>query len=359
MEIIWHPSNDNAEASYFEVVDDYITIDFEYYHQSCNLWDNNNNNFVIILLDSPCNNAESNVFEVYIDNIDERCGYMLPINAIISRDNHPKGGNIHNYLHASFEFLLNRITRLYSDKNMLSDYYHDNLVVCILHKETINKIKDFSLDNYTLSLFEKGYYYYSKYPFKKVEGYDYDKFISVNNRIKIKSSISPNNNFLKDLFCIYIPNEEAAIARFILAYQAIEYYMAEMCDIKIQEIISDYKDGKLSKNDYFERVKDIGGERQQIHYIFEGIKREHPSVNNFKDDCLSLFAAINYDRKKVDVPDLFYDFRNLLVHDYRKIMSNKELVCQAIQSFELLVVYICNNIDILNTRLRIKQMIPK
>lgn len=351
MEIIWKAKDDNVEISYFEVTDDKGTsVYFEYYHQSDNLWGNIKDNFEFILLDSPCNNAESNVFEVYIDDINERCGYMLPINAIISKEYHPDKNNVHNYLYASFWFLLNKIYELRSDKNILSDYFHDNLVVCVLHKKTINKINQFHRDNYIISLYEKGYYNYNEQPSKKVDGYDYDKIITSNNKLKIKSSFLTKNQFIKDLFYSYLPKENDAIARFIMAYQAIEYLMSEMCDMKIKEIISHYTDQKISKNDYFERVKEIGRERQQLRHIFENIKKNHPSISDFEEDCNSLYSAINYDLSdKKETSDLFYSFRNLLVHEYRKLINYKELVSRTIQSFELLIVHICNSINLYNT----------
>lgn len=348
MKITWNPQNENEEIAFFRVTDDSngLIIDFDYFPNSQNLWDGiQMHNFEFILLDSPYYNAESNIYEIEIDKKRERFGYVIPINALVSCEGYFTG-HIKNYAFVSYWYLLSQIDKFQNNKNSLTDYFHENLVVCVLNKETLNRhIKDYSPDLYLLSFYEKGYYRYGQKPTKLVKGYNYETLITTSNKIHIERGLSKclENEFIKNLFCNYLPYEEVALARFIMSYQAIEHYMSEICHAEIEQIIFDYIDKKIYKNDYFDKVSKLGGERKQISLIFERIDKSHKSITEFKRECTLLYETINYSPDKEGIANLFYSFRNLLVHNYRILLDNEIQVSKTIQCFELLIVHICNN----------------
>lgn len=348
MDITWNPQNEDEEIAFFRVMDesDGLVIDFDYLPNSQKLWEGISLcNFEFILLDSPYYNAESNIYEIEIDKKGERFGYVIPINALVSRESNFKGP-LKNYAYVSYWYLLTRINKLKNSKNLLTDYFHENLVVCVLNKETLNRhILDYSPDLYLLSFYEKGYYCCGQNPTKLVKGYDYEKLIKSSNKISINKVKSKyfENEFIKNLFCSYLPYEEVALARFIMAYQAIEHYMNEICNIEIEQIILDYIDKKIYKNDYFDKVGKLGGERKQISLIFGKIDNSHESVKEFERECNILYDMINYLPDKDGVANLFYSFRNLLVHNYRILLDYEMQVLKTIQCFELLIVHICKN----------------
>ena len=348
MNIAWNPQSEDTEIAFFRVTDDRdgLVIDFEYLPNSQNLWEGIHvHNFEFILLDSPYYNKESNIYEIEIDKKGERFGYVIPINALVSREGNFTGV-IKNYAYVSYWYLLTQIDKLKIDKNSLTDYFHENLVVCVLHNETLNRyIQDYSPDLYLLSFYEKGYYCYGQKSTKLVKGYDYDKLITNLNKIYINRGQSKclENQFIKSLFCNYLPYEEVALARFIMSYQAIEHYMSEISCIEIEQIIYDYIDKKIYKNDYFDKVGELGGERKQISLIIDMINNSHKSVVEFKKECTILYEMINYSPEKEGISNLFYSFRNLLVHNYRILLDNEMQVLKTIQCFELLIVHICKN----------------
>ena len=348
MDIAWNPQSEDEEIAFFRVMDesDGLVIDFDYLPNSQKLWEGISlRNFEFILLDNPYFNAESNIYEIEIDKKGERFGYVIPINALVSCEGNLTGA-IKNYAYVSYWYLLTQIDKLKNEKNSLTDYFHENLVVCVLHKETLNRhIQDFSPDLYLLSFYEKGYYRYGQKPTKLVKGYDYDKLITHLGKIYINRGQSKclENQFIKSLFCNYLPYEEVALARFIMSYQAIEHYMSEICCIEIEQIICDYIDKKIYKNDYFDKVGKLGGERKQISLIFGKIDNSHKSVTEFERECTILYEMINYSPEKEGISNLFYSFRNLLVHNYRILLDNEMQVLKTIQCFELLIVHICKN----------------
>ena len=348
MDITWNPQSEDEEIAFFRITDNGAgtVIDFDYLPNSQNLWEGiHMHNFEFILFDSPYYNAESNIYEIDIDKKGERFGYVIPINALVSCEGNFTGP-IKNYAYVSFWYLLTQIDELKNNKNSLTDYFHENLVVCVLHKETLNRhFQDYSPDLYLLSFYEKGYYRYGERPTKLVKGYDYGKLITSSDKIIINSGQPKclDNKFIKSLFCDYLPHEEVALARFIMSYQAIEHYMSEICSAEIEQIISDYTNHKIYKNDYFDKVGKLGGERKQISLIFEKIDNTHKSVAEFEKECTILYDMINYSPDKNGVANLFYSFRNLLVHNYRILLENEIQVLKTIQCFELLIVHICKS----------------
>ena len=117
MNIAWNPQSEDTEIAFFRVTDDRdgLVIDFEYLPNSQNLWEGIHvHNFEFILLDSPYYNKESNIYEIEIDKKGERFGYVIPINALVSREGNFTGV-IKNYAYVSYWYLLTQIDKLKID----------------------------------------------------------------------------------------------------------------------------------------------------------------------------------------------------------------------------------------------------
>lgn len=348
--ISWHQQNENEDDANFQVKDCDENVFYLYYYPPVDgLWNNIKlEDFQFILLDSPYNNAESNIYEIKIDDISERVGYMFPINSLCSNEKHSKSV-IDNYSYVSFWYLLTLVDKFEFDKNLITDYFHENLIVCALHKKALfeNNI-EFNLDLYLLSLFYKGYYLYKREKVSIVKGYDTTKYDCNSDTIHIRKSQSNciDDTFMKKIFCDYLPKETVPIARFIIAYQAIEYLMNIICESEIKDVIKDFQENKIFKNDFFDKVGQLGGERKQISLIFNNIDQSHQSVKNFEKECSSLYDVIKYKYKKNGIHNLFYSFRNTLVHNYRELMGLEEQTIKTIQCFEQLIVHICNTVKI-------------
>lgn len=343
MNIIWHGPAE-CDEPYFEVEDDTSGLNgcFSYRPKSNGLWDDISlDKFECILFDNPHFNKGSNIFEVKIDEIDERIGYMIPINSLLSDDGQ-FNNNVKNYAYASFWYLLTQIKTLIYDKNELTDYFHDNTVVCILHKDTLNgKFPDFDINNYIIAFFQRGYIIHSNQPVGEIKYYDYEQLIKSKKTLHIKQANSNlNDSFINDLFQTHLPKEDNALVRFVLAYQAIEHLMGVRCDETIKDSIKKYEAKQIFQNDFIDIVGKSRNERSLITDIFPQTANSK-YVDTFKTECKKLFESIG--RTSPEKPsDMFYDFRNTLVHNYRGLIKYKQQTAKTIQQFELLVSDICS-----------------
>ena len=202
MEISFVKTENKEGCPYFQVREESgLTINFDYFLETEELWQGLSlDTFEFLLLENPFYNAESNVFELKMDEIDERLGFLIPINALLSND-----GNFNkilcNYAFGAFWYLLSKIKKLREYSNNLSDYFRETLIVCVLHKRTIQRqIPTFTFDSYLLSFYEKGYSVYTKEPVKLVKGYDYEILISNSRTLHLKkvTNNTINDPFFKD-----------------------------------------------------------------------------------------------------------------------------------------------------------------
>ena len=324
---------------YFEYDTNGITLSFEYKPPIKNQWDNLDD-FVVSILENPYLNNESNIFDLYLyDKEEERIGWIFPLNALES-DVVESKGNLLNYLYITYQILLNRIEELNSSKCLIGDYYQKDSILCVVHKETANKLsgEEFNIDNYEMSLYMYGYSLIrSEERAKTIPHYihKYDK------RIHIKRTKSLcSDSFVNQLINNELPYADNFLYRFIFLYQFVEYLMDIESEQGIMDIIAKYNAGNIDKNTLLADVRDLISEPNLIKNIFNKVDIEKTILSSFSRECNQLFSNASFIPSSKDNPMLFYNLRNQIVHSYRKYLIQKEQLITTIQCFEKIILEI-------------------
>lgn len=284
--------------------------------------------FDIFFFSNQYLNAENDVFEIYEKELDKRIGWVFPIQVLESNENDFCDNSYFNkYKYSTFKKLLfeNPTKKnIYYEESIfhLTDFYHDNIIVFVLSKETIGD-NVFSIFSYLPSFSNFGYYVWNE---------EHHQFFAEQQSIALKkrgqkritiqrSSLDiSRNQFLVDLYNKHLKSINHFLLKFYFLYQVIEYLMEENFDGDFGFLVDEYRNGKLSKNDLKERINSITKERKSISSLFEKVKIEDELRIDFIRDCKLLLDNF-YSSPPNEIGSLLYDTRNLVVHRYREIMK--------------------------------------
>ncbi|MFN4955606.1 MAG: hypothetical protein ACK5F3_16090, partial [Aphanizomenon sp.] len=107
-------------------------------------------------------NSENNIFQAYEKDINERVGWMFPIQSLVSNE-HKYVSNSHFLKYAYVAFLKLLINReQYEtftpylqtiDSYRLTEFYGDDIIILVLSNTQIQKLDNFHIDNYLTSLY--------------------------------------------------------------------------------------------------------------------------------------------------------------------------------------------------------------
>lgn len=320
--------------------DEKNSIPFEYKPSIENLWNNINiDSFIFIKLDNPYLNFESNVFKVKLEGLSETCGWIFPI-SVLESDQTVKKETLLNYVYVGFKYLLSEIDELVLNKIKLSDYFSDNLILCVLHKDTITKIGNFNINEYLLSFYTYGYSLYNKHT-SALPVKNYTKYLKYkdNSNIKLlKSNHYHDVEFIKNLINGSLTNCSDALVRFILLYQIIEFIISNKHQSEFDSLLEDYQNSNFTKNDFVERIKEISREKYMIDKIIKEDTINPEICLNFKNECKSIFNDINYKYNKESLPSLLYSFRNQITHSYRSFLGKENNLVKTIECFEYVIL---------------------
>ena len=128
-----------------------LGINVKYIPTTDSNWDENK--FEIFIFENPYLTAENDVFEIYEYTIPERLGWIFPLTILESNENDfIDYKNLNNYKFIAYKKLLrysiNISEELFNQEFVkLSDIYGDK-VICLLSKETIEKIDDFTAHDF-------------------------------------------------------------------------------------------------------------------------------------------------------------------------------------------------------------------
>lgn len=310
------------------------------------------NDFQLELFDNNYLNAENDVFQIYDKDEKIRLGWIFPLSNLEGSEN-DFTDNLHlnRYKFVAFHLLL-----LAREKNIdldasqrlssISDIYKNNPIILILSNSSISKIKDFSLDNYIPSLSKYGYYKQNEYENlltlrSKNEYCLKQRGRADLNLIKSQRDIN-SNRFFKELFSKHLKSLEHHLVRFHILYQVIEYILTERFDVVFANLIGEYNAKKIIKNDFIEKINELGKERLNIRKVINCLREKKCDfqIPDLERDCKDLLSAHNK-KFKNSLGDLIYDVRNLIVHNYRNIEDSEiEIIEDITHELELLIINI-------------------
>lgn len=183
--------------------------------------------------------SENSIFQVYASK--KRIGWIFPIQALMSKQHdYVENRFFLKYAYVACYWLLDNIkcdNQRFSEKIELSDFYNDRITILVLDKENTNKISNFNLEDYTVSLYQKGYSYSGK-------GNLCSDIEKADKRINLQpiSSELRNIDYIHILFKKEIPKEQEAFAKFHTYYQIVEILISVVFEDKFKTFVAELMD---------------------------------------------------------------------------------------------------------------------
>lgn len=320
---------------------------FEYYPSINGLWHNlNTSDFDVQLLIHPFLNKESNVF-VLESNLGERTetvGFIFPVSVLDSDSFETNRDADNNYLFVAYKVLLERLDEIKQSAVSLAECFEDNICVCVLNRRTIGPER--GIWSCIHSLRKCGYsYFVANNNYKEVEGYTINMYKELipSSKIYVDFFIpSMYSDPIIDGIIRALPKADNLVYRFILLYQIIEFLISKSVSTSINEAISAYKTvPSCSENDFLEKINHIRKERGVINEIWDNCKISSAGCSKlFNQHCKHLYDMANVATTQKDGGDLFYSFRNFMVHSYRHLNPYIKELADTIFYFEQVVLTI-------------------
>lgn len=307
-------------------------------------WDHSR--FELFLFENPYLNAENDVFEIHIEGLAARVGYIFPI-ATLDSIEHDYVNNRYfkNYSSVAYWKLLqsNFTVNLVSSKieYSLSELFPD-LCVALLSKDDLAQIPGFRIEDYSLSFLKSDYLLFQssrkgKAAFNKTA--EIQKLRSGTHRLTIQKSRFDIllNQYTKSLFIDHVYQSESFLVKYIMLYQIFEYFIEVIGDAQLENVINEYSAGRISKNKVKESIKYLNSDRSLLKNLFEHTPIDSEVRKSYMENCIYLANDIG-EGIKSDFIETIYDFRNLITHRYRAVASKTDSTSKVVQLFELVVI---------------------
>lgn len=287
--------------------------------------------FKLVLLSNCYLDAENDVFQVYETSLKKRIGWIFPIQILESNDNdYADNQFLNKYKFSAVKELLSRPATKTSIEEKstynISDLFHENIIILIVSLETLPEDYEFDLARYLPSLSNNGYYLWNK---NNHEFYEEQNKIVVKTRGKKRIKIYPStinlydDDFLFDLYVNHLKSINHFLLKFHFLYQVIEYFIEKSFENEFNQVLKEYEESRMSKNDLKEKINHISRERTNIKSIVNNSTIRKKISVDFTRDCKLLLESFNNNPPN-NIGDLIYDTRNLVVHRYREIIKNEQ-----------------------------------
>lgn len=314
---------------------------FGYKRPKAKLWRNINlKNFKVELLINPYLNRQDDVFPICTDS--ERIGYLLPISVLDSSEelSGRKYQNVENYILIAFMALLNRIEQL-TDTAEFYKNFEDNIIVAVFHLPSCKTAEPLPCCIHDLRRY--GYSYFEDYNrFLPVEKYSVERFEPEGDKISTDLKVpSLYNDSVIDALMREYQKVNNAIHRFILLYQVIEHLMDLMAQSEIERLIKIRDTSFMPHNEFLDKIRDLNSEKKKIRIIFDRCGITPSDFNDFRRIYQNLCNKIKFVLSVPgDVAEVFYSFRNNMVHSYRNMHKFENEFAATVQEFEFLILKI-------------------
>lgn len=318
------------EDNCFEVISEDNSFVFPYAHSTEGLWNPIElSDYSFALLDSPYYSREKDIYDLYFNGIEQRCGRIFPVTVLDLVDFETDDRNLKNYLFVGYQYLLSQIENYDKSKNKLEDYFKDTAVLLVVHNKTF---PDFDMDSFLLPLFLKGYYPYN-HNNSVVPIYEKPKDLETLKLKSVESQKALSSHYIRELYEKTISSTSNLLTRFILFYQVVELYMELKRREKLDQMVLDYNAQKIDAHQFLHDVKDITSEKIYVNKFINS--RTHSSDSCFKSKCDILFKDISFVPDNMETTgDILYSMRNRIVHSYRDIQKYSEDFKCAMEQFE-------------------------
>ena len=279
---------------------------------------------LIVLHNNRDDYTENSIFHlnVKVEKNDRRIGWIFPIQALFSSEhNYANDSFFQSYAFVAYYHLLSRInmkdddvTKMQPEYYSLLDYYDDDCVICIFDKEIISEISGFSVDDYVVDLFRKGYSFTGA---GNLVSKDVEKPEKNLNLKKISEDLL-QYPVIVELFKYLIPKTyDMEFARFLILYQVIEIMLSAVFNSRFNSFVSQIKTDSTNLFDERDKLSEMVNEKRRIVWLFNSFT----NVSSDYSDSLVYYCReylTNHNKKRSEdetgAEDL-YSVRCFLVHE--------------------------------------------
>lgn len=278
---------------------------------------------------------DNNVFDLRDLQADERVGLLAPVGAL-SALNHSRAEDEYFQAVASNVFwtLLDDpmsfscpVEIAQRDNFEISEFYPEDC--CILAVNPAN-CKNFDINRFLPGLFSYGYTWFNPGALPS----DSWKFNELPRGKEIKilptSSRLAGEEYLRSLYREMLPFERNQLSAFLLQYQLFEMMMHSVFCARLDSLkqaISDFSGTASDLRELIDPIQQMSNERTRIRDSIAGSSISSDTLINISDCCSQLLKTAGRSPRHDAFPDLIYDVRNLIFHNFRGIpAASRELI---------------------------------
>jgi len=275
-----------------------------------------------------------------------KIGYMFNLEALFTPGALQLDSHRYCYAYFGVQYLFQNASTLQTkdalikaDPYAISDFFDDNTIILVLCNEFCSEVNAFNLNNYLPNLFLNGFKLFSKSNLIEIENdHDYLKTnyksyttpnVSNVNGVyplrleKAKISIS-SEAYVVHLFTNLIQKKFDQVTRFLMFYQVIEIFMPKMIHLEVSQRLCNNLNSLNT-----DKIKDLVTGLTKHSELITALLARHAIPSNelttlLRQQILDFFIHVNHpdyaDHSKhanLSLSDLFYSFRNKIVHEYR------------------------------------------
>ena len=310
---------------------------------------------------NPYLNAENDLFK--INYLGKSIGLIIP-NSALEDDLENLDEDFDEYTQAYKFYCAKVIIENFDFNNFkenetlnLSNFINKDSIYFIICNRLIDEA-GFNLEDCLPSLAIKGYYLFPEntipnvLSFVSVQNHDLDaliqaKFLTTRNdqsiHIQKSNLVIEQNQLLRLLYKKLLVENNNPLFRFLILYQVIEFLLEEKVREGINIIYEQKED--LNNYDFFQKMYEINNTRSIINSLFNKVVFEDKNeiTNSLKDFILQTSPEYT----KQSTGDCLYDIRNLLFHDFKRIIDiDNGAVIGLIIQCEILIHHLINSIPI-------------
>ena len=310
------------------------------------------------------NIKENDIVTLYLrdkhlsSNGNGRIGWAIPYTSLISRE--------HDYANKAYfaEYAFVLYYKILSDVKFQSilltdgnaEFYPSYELYCNESRNDSNTKIAFVAEksnfiNNTIS-FDEFDYSAMQYGYSPTRRFKDNSFaLELEKTIKLKrtSGFVLNNNvytdpYYKD-FIQYISKEQNPNIRFFHLYQVIETIISKLLIEKLSILMDKAKKGLVSSRDFESYLKN-NTEYDRLKFACENSSLKKADCN-FKtllhNECDSYLISKGHD--SVEFPKSLYNFRNQMIHRFRIVVQDEDIVDQINDLFELVILEMLLSLD--------------
>lgn len=294
---------------------------------------------------------QQDIIDLRVDGLTKhngKIGYFFRLDALFEKNFLQINEHIYPYAYLGLKYIFSQLTTLQTkDVEVSPDYYEishffdDRTIILVLCNEYCANIPDFNIDNYLAQLFLYGFVSLTKdNPITSINDVTFieNKYNSLKPnspgsavhvlRIPKANSFASDEAYITHLFKNLVQQQVDPITRFIMMYQVIEIFISKLFHYEIQNHVCANLN-TLDSHKLKDLMRDLQTQKTIINSLFSKYSRPSNALETeIKAKLLDFFIHItdpDYNdplkHNNFTLTDLFYDYRNKLVHKYRLIHS--------------------------------------